>query len=155
MRQQEKAVGALPSRRILCGGRHRALLYVSSWRCDLAVGGEDPISHRSDYDFVIVGSGAGGGPLACELGQARRKVPLLQAGGDHENYTYRVPVFHGLATEDEDLKWDHYVRRRLANNVSRTGPIIQDGRLLRIITAAAKAHPLWKCLEVHYESGRI
>ena len=35
---------------------------------------------------------------------------LLEAGGDYENYNYQVPVFHGLATEDEDLKWDYYVR---------------------------------------------
>jgi choline dehydrogenase len=65
---------------------------------------------RADYDYVVVGSGAGGGPLACNLAKAGHRVLLLEAGGDHENYNYQVPVFHGLATEDEDLKWDYYVR---------------------------------------------
>jgi choline dehydrogenase len=37
-------------------------------------------------------------------------VLLLEAGGDHENYNYQVPVFHSLAAEDKDLKWDYYVR---------------------------------------------
>ena len=65
---------------------------------------------RAGYDYVVVGSGAGGGPLACNLAKAGQRVLLLEAGGDHENYNYQVPVFHGLATEDEDLKWDYYVR---------------------------------------------
>jgi choline dehydrogenase len=73
------------------------------------VAGEN-LSRRSGYDYVIVGSGAGGGPLACNLAKAGQRVLLLEAGGDHENYNYQVPVFHGLATEDEDLKWDYYVR---------------------------------------------
>jgi choline dehydrogenase len=67
-------------------------------------------NQRPDYDYIVVGSGAGGGPLACNLARAGQRVLLLEAGGDHENYNYQVPVFHGLATEDEDLKWDYYVR---------------------------------------------
>jgi choline dehydrogenase len=76
-------------------------------------------SHRSSYDFVIVGSGAGGGPLACNLAKAGQKVLLLEAGGDHENYNYQVPVFHGLATEDEDLKWDYFVRHYTSDEQQR------------------------------------
>jgi choline dehydrogenase len=72
-------------------------------------------SHRSRYDYVVVGSGAGGGPLACNLAKGGHRVLLLEAGGDHENYNYQVPVFHGLATEDEDLRWDYYVRHYAAD----------------------------------------
>jgi choline dehydrogenase len=82
------------------------------------VAGEER-SRRSSYDYVIVGSGAGGGPLARDLGKAGRKVPLLEPGGDHQNYKYRVPVFHGLATEDEHLKWDYYVRHFAADERQR------------------------------------
>ncbi|HKG20774.1 MAG TPA: GMC oxidoreductase [Blastocatellia bacterium] len=62
------------------------------------------------YDYAIIGSGAGGGPLAANLAKAGKKVLLLEAGGDHSNYNYHVPVFHGLATEDEDMRWDFFVR---------------------------------------------
>jgi choline dehydrogenase len=77
------------------------------------------ISNRSSYDYVVVGSGAGGGPLACNLAKAGQKVLLLEAGGDHENYNYQVPVFHGLATEDQDLKWDYYVRHYTSDERQR------------------------------------
>ena len=69
----------------------------------------EEISRRSSYDCVIVGSGAGGAP-ACNLAKAARRVLFLEAGGDHEKYNYQVPGFNGLATEDEDLRWDYYVR---------------------------------------------
>ena len=52
---------------------------------------------QPDYDYVIVGSGAGGGPLAGNLAKAGQKVLLLEAGSDYEDYNYEVPVFHALA----------------------------------------------------------
>ena len=73
----------------------------------------------ADYDYIVVGSGAGGGPLASNLARAGQRVLLLEAGSDHENYNYQVPVFHGLATEDEDLKWDYYVRHYASDEQQR------------------------------------
>lgn len=68
------------------------------------------MSAREEYDYVVVGSGAGGGPVAANLARAGERVLLLEAGGDDENYHYQVPSFHGLATEDEALRWDFFVR---------------------------------------------
>ena len=63
-----------------------------------------------EFDYIIVGSGAGGGPLAARLAEKGCKVLLLEAGGEEEPWNYQVPVFHGRATEDEELRLDHYVR---------------------------------------------
>jgi choline dehydrogenase-like flavoprotein len=64
----------------------------------------------ADPDYIVVGSGAGGGPLAARLAERGHRVLLLEAGGEDEPWDYQVPVLHGLATEDEAMRLDHYVR---------------------------------------------
>ncbi|MGH6900781.1 MAG: GMC family oxidoreductase, partial [Geminicoccaceae bacterium] len=68
------------------------------------------------YDFVIVGSGAGGGPLAANLALEGFSVVLIEAGDDHINDHYSVPAFHGLSTEDPLLSWEFYVKHYSDDN---------------------------------------
>jgi choline dehydrogenase len=65
---------------------------------------------QAEFDYIVVGSGAGGGPLASRLAMAGMRVLLLEAGGDTTTDTYRVPCFHGLATEDPEYTWEFFVR---------------------------------------------
>lgn len=60
-------------------------------------------------EYVIVGSGAGGGPLAVRLAAAGHSVLVLEAGGEATGLVYDVPVFHGFASESTDMSWNFFV----------------------------------------------
>jgi len=67
-------------------------------------------SPEAEYDYVVVGSGAGGGPVAANLAEAGHRVLLLEAGLDPEDDDYRVPAFHGRASEHREMSWNFFVR---------------------------------------------
>lgn len=88
----------------------------------------------AEYEYIIVGSGAGGGTLAARLAENGGKVLLLEAGGDPMGLTggdaldpqgnrlpvdYEVPVFHAMSTENEAMKWDFWVRHYAADELQR------------------------------------
>ena len=75
---------------------------------------------EADCEYIVVGSGAGGGTVAARLAEAGRRVILLEAGGDPRilsggdavepdanrlPYDYDVPAFHGFASENSAMKW--------------------------------------------------
>jgi len=74
------------------------------------------------FDYVIVGSGAGGGPLAANLALAGFRVLLLEAGGDEDSYDYEVPAFHARASEDERYAWNFFVRHYADDARQRRDP---------------------------------
>lgn len=70
------------------------------------------IEERQDlvYDYIVVGSGAGGGPLASRLARAGQSVLLIESGDDQgTNYNYTVPGYQAAVTQDPQIAWDVYV----------------------------------------------
>ncbi|GME46169.1 Glucose-methanol-choline oxidoreductase [Neofusicoccum parvum] len=64
-----------------------------------------------DYEYIIVGSGAGGGPLAARLALAGHRTLLIEAGSDDGSATeYQVPALHAASTEYAPMRWDYWVR---------------------------------------------
>lgn len=63
------------------------------------------------YDYIVVGSGPGGGPLASRLAIAGFKVLLIDAGDDQgEALEYQVPALMLQSTEYAPMKWDYFVQ---------------------------------------------
>ncbi|CAK1364015.1 Oxygen-dependent choline dehydrogenase [Cercospora beticola] len=64
----------------------------------------------NEYDYIVVGSGAGGGPLASRLARAGQSVLLIESGDDQgANYNYSVPGYQAAVTQDPKIAWDIYV----------------------------------------------
>jgi choline dehydrogenase len=63
------------------------------------------------FEYIVVGSGAGGGPLACNLARAGHRVLLLEAGNDQGALqSQQVPAFHARSTEEPTMRWDYFVK---------------------------------------------
>ncbi|KAJ7683685.1 hypothetical protein B0H17DRAFT_1204983 [Mycena rosella] len=66
-----------------------------------------PDRSHSDFDFVIVGSGVGGGPLAARLAENGFSVLVVDAGHDVVNINTTIPFYFGRAVEDPQLELNY------------------------------------------------
>ncbi len=101
-------------------------------KCDGAGSANDPFKDVGDietreFEYIVVGSGAGGGPLAANLARQGHTVLLLEAGKETGGKTEsQVPAFHPTATETPDLAWwyfvDHYSDKKRAQQDTKITP---------------------------------
>ncbi|KAJ3285466.1 hypothetical protein HK104_009471 [Borealophlyctis nickersoniae] len=89
-----------------------------------ATSNASPFSRRQtapnpEYDFIVVGSGPGGGVLASRLALAGYQTLLIDAGPDYSSLNTTIPVFNAKASEDPQIEWDYYVRQGDASQGQR------------------------------------
>ncbi|KAI0913263.1 choline dehydrogenase [Ustulina deusta] len=85
-----------------------------------------------EYEYIVVGSGAGGSPLAANLARAGHSVLLIDAGGDY-GYLPQVdaPALANPASERNEVTWGffthHYENETLALKDRKLSWLTPDG----------------------------
>ncbi|KAK7755519.1 hypothetical protein SLS62_002451 [Diatrype stigma] len=63
------------------------------------------------FDYIVIGSGPGGGPLSVNLAEAGYTVLLLEAGQNHTaGIKQNIPAYVGEAQWDEEQGWWFYTK---------------------------------------------
>jgi choline dehydrogenase len=102
-------------------------------------GREKPMSSSIDLppdapvEYIVVGSGPGGGPLACNLAKAGHKVVLFEAGSEaaEAQDIGEVPFFTPFIGEDSRIRWDYFVRHYTnPEQQSRDSKYVDDSKYI-------------------------
>ncbi|KAI1268108.1 alcohol oxidase [Xylariaceae sp. FL1019] len=74
--------------------------------------------NTTEYEYIVIGSGPGGGPLAANLAREGHSVLLLEAGENRDDLLLQVPRWADADAETDDLSWrfwtNHYQNETMA-----------------------------------------
>ncbi|KAJ8116073.1 hypothetical protein OPT61_g2425 [Boeremia exigua] len=89
----------------------------------LAVSTVGAVTDSNEYDFVIVGSGPGGGSLAANLATSGYSVFLIEAGGDSSHEIFQeIPSLNAVAAENPPHSWSFFVEHYANETQARRDP---------------------------------
>jgi choline dehydrogenase len=87
-------------------------ILLSFLQCICAVYAASSDSCPPPYEYIVVGSGPGGGPLAARLAIAGHKTLLIDAGSDDGALEqYQVPLMYSFAPEVPQMNWNFYIKQ--------------------------------------------
>ncbi len=80
------------------------------------------------FDYIVIGSGAGGAPAAARLAEQGCTVLVLEQGEDRPCPTVDVPLLAGTASEDEAASTRYFVQHYADLERARRDPKYVEGR---------------------------
>ncbi|KAF5974714.1 choline dehydrogenase [Fusarium coicis] len=106
-----------------------------------------PTGPPDQYEYIVVGSGPGGGTLAANLARAGHSVFLIEAGGDQGNTPLqRIPAMADQVAEHPSMSWsfyvNHYQNETQARRDSKYAYRLSNGTLWSGLDPPEGAEPL-------------
>ena len=110
------------------------------------------------YDYIVVGSGPGGGPLASDLARAGYSTLLLEAGDDQgDNPVYSDLFNFNEAGSDLHSRWDFWVKHSndptQDQKYEHTTWILSNGSYYIGLEPPSGANTRWRKYHVSHFAG--
>jgi choline dehydrogenase len=77
----------------------------------VALAAPQEVQDEAEFEYIVVGTGPGGAPLAADLARAGHSVLVLEAGDDQMNLNIlKTSYLFNSATNNNSSRWDFFVR---------------------------------------------